>query len=231
MQTKKRIILGSASPRRRELLEQIGISFEVRVSDKEEVYHSLIPEEIVKELALSKAENVADDLREKQEQVKQISFDKKNNVLLDTIVIGADTIVVSDGSILGKPKDEADAVRMIRSLQGRSHKVYTGVAILDYDDEGKRKSVVHAVETEVFVNPMSDEEIREYAAKVFKAVDGHGLSRVDFFLDKDTNQIYFNEINTIPGFTKISMYPQLMNDLGIGYSELLDRLIALAFER
>ena len=123
MQTKKRIILGSASPRRRELLEQIGISFEVRVSDKEEVYHSLIPEEIVKELALSKAENVADDLREKQEQVKQISFDKKNNVLLDTIVIGADTIVVSDGSILGKPKDEADAVRMIRSLQGRSHKV------------------------------------------------------------------------------------------------------------
>ena len=164
MQTKKRIILGSASPRRRELLEQIGISFEVRVSDKEEVYHSLIPEEIVKELALSKAENVADDLREKQEQVKQISFDKINNVLLDTIVIGADTIVVSDGSILGKPKDEADAVRMIRSLQGRSHKVYTGVAILDYDDEGKRKSVVHAVETEVFVNPMSDEEIREYAA-------------------------------------------------------------------
>ena len=164
MQTKKRIILGSASPRRRELLEQIGISFEVRVSDKEEVYHSLIPEEIVKELALSKAENVADDLREKQEQVKQISFDKKNNVLLDTIVIGADTIVVSDGSILGKPKDEADAVRMIRSLQGRSHKVYTGVAILDYDDEGKRKSAVHAVETEVFVNPMSDEEIREYAA-------------------------------------------------------------------
>ena len=164
MQTKKRIILGSASPRRRELLEQIGISFEVRDSDKEEVYHSLIPEEIVKELALSKAENVADDLREKQEQVKQISFDKKNNVLLDTIVIGADTIVVSDGSILGKPKDEADAVRMIRSLQGRSHKVYTGVAILDYDDEGKRKSVVHTVETEVFVNPMSDEEIREYAA-------------------------------------------------------------------
>ena len=69
--------------------------------------------------------------------MKQISFDKKNNVLLDTIVIGADTIVVSDGSILGKPKDEADAVRMIRSLQGRSHKVYTGVAILDYDDEGK----------------------------------------------------------------------------------------------
>ena len=57
------------------------------------------------------------------------------------------------------------------------------------------------------------------------------MSRVDFFLDKDTDQIYFNEINTIPGFTKISMYPQLMNDLGIGYSELLDRLITFAFQR
>ena len=152
LQTKKRIILGSASPRRRELLEQIGISFEVRVSDKEEVYHSLIPEEIVKELALSKAENVADDLREKQEQVKQISFDKKNNVLLDTIVIGADTIVVSDGSILGKPKDEADAVRMIRSLQGeKSHKCIQAWQFWIMTMREKEKSVVHAVETEVFV--------------------------------------------------------------------------------
>ena len=73
----KELFLGRLPREGRELLEQIGISFEVRVSDKEEVYHSLIPEEIVKELALSKAENVADDLREKQEQVKQISFDKK----------------------------------------------------------------------------------------------------------------------------------------------------------
>lgn len=75
------------------------------------------------------------------------------------------------------------------------------------------------------------EKIRDYALKVFKAVDGHGLSRVDFFLDKKTNQIYLNEINTLPGFTKISMYPQLMNDFGISYSELLDRVILLAFDR
>lgn len=164
MKTEKRIILGSASPRRRELLEQIGVSFEVRVSDKEEVYHSQIPEEIVKELALAKAENVAGDLLEKKDQTQELYFDEENNVLLDTTVIGADTIVVSDGSILGKPKDEADAVRMIQSLQGRSHQVYTGVAILDFDNEGRKKAVVHAVETEVFVCRMSDEEIREYAA-------------------------------------------------------------------
>ena len=75
------------------------------------------------------------------------------------------------------------------------------------------------------------EKIREYALKVFKAVDGHGCSRVDFFLDKKTNNIYLNEINTMPGFTKISMYPQLMADFGVSYSELIDRLIDLAFDR
>ena len=94
-----------------------------------------------------------------------------------------------------------------------------------YEDEESKTCIPALVDQEI------QEKIREYAAKVFKAVDGHGMSRVDFFLDKDTNKIYFNEINTIPGFTKISMYPQLMNDFGIGYSELLDRLIALAFER
>ena len=75
------------------------------------------------------------------------------------------------------------------------------------------------------------EQIRSYALKVFKAVDGHGLSRVDFFLDKKTNRIYLNEINTMPGFTKISMYPQLMADFGISYSDLIDKLIELAFDR
>ena len=73
--------------------------------------------------------------------------------------------------------------------------------------------------------------IRETAVKAFKAVDGYGLSRVDFFLDKKTGKIYLNEINTLPGFTKISMYPKLWEATGIPYSELLDHLIELAFER
>jgi D-alanine-D-alanine ligase len=66
---------------------------------------------------------------------------------------------------------------------------------------------------------------------VFKAVDGHGLSRVDFFLDRKTNKIYLNEINTLPGFTNISMYPQLIEDFGVGYSDLIDKLIELAFNK
>ncbi len=69
------------------------------------------------------------------------------------------------------------------------------------------------------------EYIRENAIKAFKAIDGNGLSRVDFFVDKDTGEIYLNEINTLPGFTSISMYPKLWEKTGIGYSKLIDKLI------
>lgn len=74
------------------------------------------------------------------------------------------------------------------------------------------------------------EEIRKMAIKVFKAIDGKGLSRVDFFIENETGKIYINEINTMPGFTDISMYPKLFEKVGIPYSELLDRLIQLALE-
>jgi len=74
------------------------------------------------------------------------------------------------------------------------------------------------------------EEIRKLAVKAFKAIDGKGLSRVDFFVEKETNKIYINEINTMPGFTKISMYPKLLEAVGISYSELLDKLIENAMK-
>ena len=72
------------------------------------------------------------------------------------------------------------------------------------------------------------EKIKLEAIKAFKAIDGKGLSRVDFFVEEKTNKIYINEINTLPGFTNISMYPKLFENAGISYSELLDRLINLA---
>lgn len=72
------------------------------------------------------------------------------------------------------------------------------------------------------------EKIKTIAIKAFKAVDGKGLSRVDFFIDKKDNEIYINEINTMPGFTQISMYPKLWENMGLKYSELLDELIKLA---
>lgn len=74
-------------------------------------------------------------------------------------------------------------------------------------------------------------EIQKLALKAFKAIDGKGLARVDFFVEKGTNKIYINEINTMPGFTKISMYPKLFDAIGIKYSELLDKLIENASEK
>lgn len=75
------------------------------------------------------------------------------------------------------------------------------------------------------------EEIRQAAKKIFTALDGYGLSRVDFFLEKDTNRVIFNEINTLPGFTSISMYPMLWKEAGLPLEELIDKQIQLAFER
>ena len=74
------------------------------------------------------------------------------------------------------------------------------------------------------------ETIRKLALKAFKAIDGRGLARVDFFIENDSKKIYINEINTMPGFTKISMYPKLFDAVGIKYSELLDKLIENALE-
>lgn len=75
------------------------------------------------------------------------------------------------------------------------------------------------------------EKIRALAIKAFKTIDGKGLSRVDFFVENGTNEIYINEINTMPGFTKISMYPKLFDNSGIAYKELLDKLINLALTK
>ncbi|GHO88003.1 D-alanine--D-alanine ligase [Dictyobacter formicarum] len=75
------------------------------------------------------------------------------------------------------------------------------------------------------------EEMRHYAVEAFLALDLSGLSRIDFFIDKDSGKVYINEVNTLPGFTEISMYPKLWEASGIPYAELLDRLIELALER
>lgn len=82
--------------------------------------------------------------------------------------------------------------------------------------------------------PISEEkanEIREKAVEIFKALDGMGLSRVDFFMEKDTERIVFNEINTLPGFTPISMYPMLFREIGIETEDLVDKIIELGLNR
>ncbi|MCD8390786.1 MAG: D-alanine--D-alanine ligase [Firmicutes bacterium] len=100
-----------------------------------------------------------------------------------------------------------------------------------YDFDAKYKDSSTELLIPADIKPEIKEQIREYAVKAFKALDGQGLSRVDFFVKFDNDEIILNEVNTLPGFTNISMYPKLWEAAGIKYGELLDRLIELAEER
>lgn len=153
---KTRIILASASPRRRELLAQIGIEFEVMVSNVEERVTATLPAEVVRELSGQKAEAVLAMLREKEGEADA-----------PTLVIGADTIVACGNDILGKPLDEADAGRMLRLLSGRTHEVYTGVTMFHRPyplANGPVRRHAFFECTKVCFAPMTEAEITEYVA-------------------------------------------------------------------
>ncbi len=145
-----RIILASASPRRRELLQQIEIGFEVMVSNVEEKVTAPEPGQVVEELAGQKAEAVFGTLEPMGESI---------------LVIGADTVVVMEGKILGKPSGPEEAVAMLEWLQGKSHEVYTGVALLYRGKEGAvcRKSFHERTKVDFY--PMTDVEIRGYVSQ------------------------------------------------------------------
>jgi D-alanine-D-alanine ligase len=100
-----------------------------------------------------------------------------------------------------------------------------------YDYVAKYVSDDSELDIPANISPEQSDQARELAVKAFKAIDCAGLGRVDFLLDKDDGRLYINEINTIPGFTRISMYPKLWEASGIPYPELLDKLVALALER
>ena len=153
----KKIILASGSPRRRELLSQIGLSFTVRVSEADEHTEETKPEKLVCILSERKALAVWDELTEEEKK--------------ESILIGADTVVAVDDRILGKPADETEAFQMIKLLQGRSHQVYTGVTILRQGDmqpleEGTSTCSIQKKQffekTDVLVYPMSEDEITAY---------------------------------------------------------------------
>jgi septum formation protein len=140
-----RIVLASSSPRRKILLEQLGLQFDVISSHVEEnVGNSLTPEQIAEKLALLKAQAVAVSLH-------------------NSVVIGADTIVMDDQGILGKPKDEADAYQMLARLSGKVHRVITGVALISTQFPPIPPTILVRHETtEVKITPLSDQDINSY---------------------------------------------------------------------
>lgn len=148
-----KLILASASPRRKELLAQVGAEFEVIPAKGEEVITGSRPKEVVVELAVQKAEEVKRRLLGQQAAVTDAD---------DTVVVlGADTVVAFEGQILGKPKDEADAERMLSMLSGNTHSVYTGVAVIAIRN-GESEIYSFYEETKVTMYPMGKQQILAY---------------------------------------------------------------------
>jgi D-alanine-D-alanine ligase len=100
-----------------------------------------------------------------------------------------------------------------------------------YDYEAKYHDPTTRFVIPAEVDPGVSDQVRQLAIRAFKAIGAAGMARVDFFLGRDDNRVYINEINTIPGFTSMSVYPRLWQASGVPYAELIDRLIQLAVER
>lgn len=142
----RKIVLASGSPRRKELMKLLYDSFDVIESNCMEMSSSMDPEEMTKEIAMQKALHVAEE-----------------HQLKDAVIIAADTVVNLDYEIMVKPKDRDDAYMMIQRLNGRSHQVSTGVAVLMTDSEARVRLRLDFAETTIVeVAPMEEEEIQAY---------------------------------------------------------------------
>ena len=149
--------------------------------------------------------------KNKEELKKYIEYAAKfdNKVLIEEGIQGKEV----ECAVLGNEDVIASCVGEVKSAE----EFYSYEA--KYKNEASKTDIPANIPKEV------SEEIRKQAIKAFKAIDGKGLSRVDFFVQDGTNQVIINEINTLPGFTNISMYPKLFEISGIPYKELLDKII------
>ena len=185
-----RIILASASPRRRELLSQLGVEFEVCPSQGEEKITEVLPERAVMELAQQKAAEIA----AKTEG--------------DAWILGADTVVVYDQKILGKPKDAEDAKLMLRMLQDNKHHVYTGVCIWKKEN-GTEDVRCFFEKTDVVFYPMTEEEIDQYVAT------GEPMDKAGSYGIQGVGGLYVREIhgdyNNVVGLPIARLYHELKN--------------------
>ncbi len=175
----KRIILASASPRRKQLLEKIGLSFTIESSDLNEDNATLSldkdPIELAKELALRKATFIASRNKE------------------GTLVIGADTIVILNGDILGKPHTPEAAEEMLSQLSGIWHKVITGVALVEAQNG---KWIVDAVSTEVKMRELSEDIIKAYIStdEPLDKAGAYGIQELGAVLVEEIRGCYYNVV-------------------------------------
>lgn len=181
-----KIVLASKSPRRSELLQRMGLEFEILPSDLPERITKEKPEEIVMELSVQKAREVAKKCQ-------------------NALVIGADTIVVNDGNIMGKPKDEQEAVCMLKKLSGHAHQVLTGVTLI----RNQTEEVTFYEETKVKVMELSQEEILAYVATK-DCLDKAGAYGIQGEFAKFITGIE-GDYNNVVGFPSARIYQELKN--------------------
>lgn len=161
-------------------------------------------------VGVSKAHNL-----EELEQAVSLAFDFDTKVIVEEAIVGAEV----ECAVLGNAHPEASVVGKIIP----THEFYSYES--KYLDENGA-----VLEIPAKLSPEVSEAVRAMALKTYEVLEGQGMARVDMFVTED-NTIFVNEVNTIPGFTSISMYPKLWEASGIGYSELIGRLIELAIER
>ncbi|MDO5411536.1 MAG: Maf family protein [Lachnospiraceae bacterium] len=153
---RKKLILASSSPRRKELLTQAGFSFQVLPANADENITETAPAEMVKKLSERKA------------CASMEAWEQQGNLSDSVIVLGADTIVVQENGaesrILQKPADHRQAAEMLRHLQGNTHCVYTGVTLLWLNEKKQLEQITFSEKTDVTFYPMTEAEIREYVA-------------------------------------------------------------------
>lgn len=189
------MILASKSPRRKEILAQLGFQLQIKSKDIEEVSDKV---EIV-------------------EQIKDISLKKVMAVAVENpkeFVVGADTVVVIDGKILGKPKSEVDAEKMLKSLSGKSHEVITAYTLINLE---KNIKIINSVESTVYFKQISDEEIEWYikSGEPMDKAGAYGIQGLgSIFVDKIDGDFF-----AIMGFP-INHFIKTLNNLKIPIESL-----------
>ena len=185
-----KLYLASASPRRRELLEQIGATFEVLPAVGEECSTKEKPWEVAEELSEQKALEINQKLQEEE-----------------CVIVGADTVVSCDGSVLGKPKNEEHAKEMLRRLQGRSHEVYTGVTLVIHMN-GEQRKITCSEKTEVTMYPMDEAQIQTYVET------GEPMDKAGSYAIQGKCAVYIEKItgdyNNVVGLPVAKIYQTLL---------------------
>ena len=192
-----KIILASQSARRRDILENLGIKFDIKVSSVDEsMSDALTPGENVETVSMRKAVAVAEELGITESD--------------DTLVIASDTVVVCDNTILGKPRDKAHATEMMRMLSGRRHSVISGIAVIY---RGKR--VFSHEETEVEFRSLTDAEIEAYVStdEPYDKAGGYGIQDKAAVFVRGIHGDYLNVV----GLPVFKLFRILEAEFGIGY--------------